>query len=110
MLLVKIGTNVSAKSKCAAIFSQWIYLIGEYPSGEGIEFLRGTEQPSRYFKIIQFDFSYRRVNTAPPGICTPTPPAVYTARSAETFMTQAASLITMVMTVKTLLQWSRSNY
>ena len=26
-------------------------LVNEYPSGEGLEFLRGTEQPSRYSKI-----------------------------------------------------------
>ena len=28
-----------------------MHLIGEYPSGEGLEFLRGAEQPSRYSKI-----------------------------------------------------------
>ena len=27
------------------------HVIGEYPSGEGLEFLRGMEQPSRYSKI-----------------------------------------------------------
>ena len=64
------------------------------------------EQPSRYSKIIHFDYSYQRVNTASLGVC----PAVYTVRLVETFATQAASLETMVMTVKTLLQLSLPNY
>ena len=99
---------VFAENECTTILCKSNHVIGEYSSGEGLEFLRGAEQPSRCFKIIQSDYSYQRVNTAPLGVCTPTPPAVYTARSAETFMTQVALLVNTVMTVKTLLQRSLS--
>ena len=49
---------VYAENECSTILCKSKHVIGEYPSGEGLEFLRGTEQPSRYSKIIQFDYSY----------------------------------------------------
>ena len=94
----------------AAIFSKWIHLIGEYPSGEGLEFLRGMEKPSRYSKFTQFHYSYQRVNTGPLGICPTVLPSVsLRCTVGRDFVTQAASLITMVITVKTLLQRSLHN-
>ena len=42
---------VYAEDECLTILCKSKHVIGEYPSGEGLEFLRGTEQPSRYYEI-----------------------------------------------------------
>ena len=75
--------------------------------GRGKNFSEVRNNPQGTPKFILFDYSYQRVNRVPLGICPSVPPAV---RLAETFLTQAASLVTMVMTVKTLLHRSLPNY
>ena len=40
-----------SEGKCLTILCKSTHVIGEYPSVEGLEFLRGTEQTSRYSKI-----------------------------------------------------------
>ena len=42
---------VSAENEYLTILCKSKHVIGEYLSGEGLEFLRGMEQPSRYSKI-----------------------------------------------------------
>ena len=53
---------VCAEEKCLTILCKSKHVFDAYPSGEGLEFLRGTEQRTRYYKIISFVYSYQRVN------------------------------------------------
>ena len=49
--LSKYKPIIYSEEKCSTILCKSTHVIGEYPSGEGLEFLRGTEQNLRYWKF-----------------------------------------------------------
>ena len=101
---------VYSEEKCSTILCKSMHVIGEYPSGEGLEFFRGTEQPSRYSKTITVWIQLSEGKQSASWCLSSSPTSSVHCTSGRDFVTQAASLVTMVMTVKTLLQRSLPNY
>ena len=96
--------------KYSTILCKSTLVIGEYPSGEGLEFLRGTEQPSRYSKIYLVWLQLSEGKQSASWRLSSSPASSVRCMAGGDFLAQEASLVTTVMTVKTHLQRSLSNY
>ena len=81
-----------------------MHVIGEYPSGEGLEFLSGMEQPSRYAKIYLVWLQLSEDKQSASWRLSSCHASSVHCTAGRDLVTQAASLVTEVITVKTLLQ------
>ena len=101
---------VYAEEKCLTILYKSTHVISEYPSGYGLEFLRGAEQPSRYSKTYLVWLPLLEGEQSTSWHLSSSPASSVHCMVGRDFVTPAVSLVTKVMTVKTLLQRSLPNY
>ena len=75
-----------------------MHVIGEYPLGEELKFLRGTEQPSRYSKmyLVWLQLSEGEYSTS--GRLSSSLAGSVHCMAGGDFVTQAASLVTRAVT------------